>query len=114
MHRTGKRTVRPSLARIVLTERAEPPGAGRGPGDSQESPLALSPKPAPLTHLTWVLAASTPLDETDDEQGQHQEGDGTHEPNEPALGGDVRLVVGVGWRGRARSKHVVNDSHGRR
>lgn len=114
MHRTGKRTVRPSLARTVLPERAEPPGAGRGPGDSQESPLALSPKPTPLTPLTWVLAASTPLDETDDEQGQHQEGDGTHESNEPALGGDVRLVVGVGWRGRARSKHVVNDSRGRR
>lgn len=51
----------------------------------------------PLTRLTWVLAAATPLDEADDEQDQHQEGDGAHEPNEPALGGDVGLVVGVSW-----------------
>lgn len=58
-------------------------------------------------HPTWVLATSTPLDETDDKQDQHQEGDGTHEPNEPALGGDVGLVVGVSWwGGRATSRHV--------
>lgn len=56
------------------------------------------------TQLTWVLAASTPLDETDDEQNQHQEGDGAHEPDEPALGGDVRLVVGVSWRGPEQTR----------
>lgn len=66
------------------------------------------PKPTPLMRPTWVLAASTPLDETDDEQDQYQQGDGAHEPDEPALGSDVCLVVGVSWWGRARSKHM-ND-----
>lgn len=66
---------------------------------------ALSPHPPPLTHPTWVLATTAPLDETDDEQDQHQEGDGAHEPDEPALGDDVGLVVGVSC-GEARSKHV--------
>lgn len=54
--------------------------------------------------LTWVLAASTPLDEADDEQDQHQERNGTHEPDEPALGGDVRVVVGVSWQGGQEAK----------
>lgn len=84
----------------MLAERIVPPI--RGPGDSQESLLALSPEPAPRTHLTGVLAAATPLDETDDEQDQHQQGDGTHEPDEPALGGDICLVVGVGCGGGQR------------
>lgn len=67
------------------------------------------PKPPPLTHPTWVLATTAPLDETDDEQDQHQEGYGAHEPNEPALGGDVGPVVGVSC-GEARSKHVKDFS----
>lgn len=65
-----------------------------GPGDSQEGLL-----PTRLTRLTWVLATTAPLDEADDEQYQHQKGDGAHEPNEPSLGGNVRLVVGVSWWG---------------
>lgn len=65
----------------------------------RKSLVALSPKLAPRTHLTGVLAAATPLDETDDEQDQHQQGDGTHESDEPALGGNVRLIVGVGCGG---------------
>lgn len=91
MHRPGERTVCPSLARVRL--------AGRTwAGESWEC-WPHVPKPIPLVHPTWVLAAPTPLDETDDEQDQHQEGDGTHEPNEPALGGNVCLVVGVSWGG---------------
>lgn len=65
----------------------------------RKSLVALSPKLAPRTHLTGVLAAATPLDETDDEQDQHQQGDGTHESDEPALGGNVCLIVGVGCGG---------------
>lgn len=44
---------------------------------------------------TWVFSSTTPLDETDDEQDENQQSDGTHEPNKPALGSDVfRLLVG--------------------
>lgn len=78
-----------------------------------ESLQAHSPTTTPPIHLTWVFATSTPLDEADDEQDQHQEGDGTHEPNEPALGGDVCLVIGVSWWGRARSKHTSDFPWGR-
>lgn len=55
--------------------------------------------------LTWVLATSTPLDKADNEQDQHQKGDGTHEPDEPALGGDVCLVIGVSWQGGWEANH---------
>lgn len=64
-----------------------------------EGPSHLPP------HLTWVLAATAPLDEADDEQDQHQKGDGTHEPDEPALGGDVCLVIGVSWQGGWEANH---------
>lgn len=57
------------------------------------------------SQLTWVLAAATPLDEADDEQDQHQEGDGTHESDEPALRGDICLVVGVSWQGSRKQRH---------
>lgn len=87
----------------AVREQSPPPQSGRGPGDAR----GRSPEPVPLPRLTWVLAAAASLDETDDEQDEHQEGDGTHEPDEPALGGDVRLVVGVSWgAGRGRSQHV--------
>ena len=89
------------MARVGLAERTEPL-----PRMWQRT----VPKPTPLT-LTWVLATTTPLDEADDEQNQHQEGDGTHEPDEPALGGDVSLVVGVSW-GRGTSKHVKGFTWG--
>lgn len=42
--------------------------------------------------LTWVFAPATPLDEADDEEDQYDEGNGTHQANEPALGGYVHLV----------------------
>lgn len=60
-------------------------------------PLSLGHLPFFPSGLTWVLAPSTPLDEADNEQDQNKECDGTHEPDEPALGGDVGLVVGVSW-----------------
>lgn len=62
------------------------------------------PKPPPWTHPTWVLATAAPLDETDNEQDQYQEGYGAHEPDEPALGGDVGPVVGVSCRRGGQSK----------
>lgn len=52
--------------------------------------------------LTWVLPATAPLDEADDEEDEHQEGDGAHEADEPALRGDVHLVLGVGCRKRGK------------
>lgn len=58
-----------------------------------------------VPHLTWVLATTTPLDEADDEKDQHQKGNGTHEPDEPALGGDVCLVIGVSWQGGWEANH---------
>lgn len=54
--------------------------------------------------LTWVFPTATPLDEADDEQDQNDEGDGTHQADEPALGRNVHLVyVGCRWGG-ARGK----------
>lgn len=50
----------------------------------------------PIPVLTWILPAAAPLDEADDEQDEHEEGDGAHEADEPALRGDVHLVLGVG------------------
>lgn len=50
-----------------------------------------------LMCLTWVFSTSTPLDEADNEEDEDDESDGTHQANEPALGGDVHLVY-VGWR----------------
>lgn len=80
------------------------PGSGGDLG-TQEGPLA-GPRAHSSDPLTWVLAAPTPLDETDDEQDQHQEGDGAHQPDEPALGGEVGLgpVVGVSWGGPERTR----------
>lgn len=42
--------------------------------------------------LTWVFSTATPLDEAHDEQDQDDEGDCTHQADEPALSGDVHLV----------------------
>lgn len=50
----------------------------------------------PIPVLTWVLPTTAPLDEADDEQDEHEEGDGAHEADEPTLSGDVHLVLGVG------------------
>lgn len=65
--------------------------------------------------LTWVFSTATPLDEAHNEQDEDDEGDGTHEADEPALSGDVHLVD-VGWgRGRARGRgdsgNTVSSSH---
>lgn len=97
MHGPGERTLRPSLARVRLTGGTEPLDLDGEPVAPGKACRLRSPKPTHPMHPTWVLATSTPLDETDDKQDQHQEGDGAHEPNEPALGGDVGLAVGVSW-----------------
>lgn len=52
---------------------------------------------AEVSGLTWIFAPTTPLDEADDEEDQYDEGDGTHQANEPALSGYVYLVY-VSWR----------------
>lgn len=63
--------------------------------------------------LTWVFSTTTSLDEAHDEQDQDDEGDGTHQADEPALSGDVHLVdVGCGrrWRrSRGDSGTVVGN-----
>lgn len=51
--------------------------------------------------LTWVFSTTTSLDEAHDEQDEDDEGDCTHQADEPALSGDVHLVdVGCGRRWR--------------
>lgn len=52
---------------------------------------------ATVSVLTWVFAPATPLDEAHDEEDQYDEGNGTHQADEPALSGYVYLVY-VGWR----------------
>lgn len=63
--------------------------------------------------LTWVFSTTTSLDEAHDEQDQDDEGDCTHQADEPALSGDVHLVdVGCGrrWRrSRGDSGTVVGN-----
>lgn len=63
--------------------------------------------------LTWVFAPTTPLDKADNKEDQNNEGNGTHQANEPPLGGDVYLIH-VSWRnihtnthGREESQHSV-------
>lgn len=58
--------------------------------------------------LTWVFAPATPLDEADDEEDQYDEGDGTHQANEPALSGYVYLVY-VGCRHRTHTHRVGQE-----
>lgn len=41
--------------------------------------------------LTRVFPSFVPLDEADNEEDQDEQSDGTHEPNEPSLSGDIHL-----------------------
>lgn len=50
---------------------------------------------------TWIFAAFVPLDEAHNEQDQDEEGNGAHQPNEPALSGDVHLPAGCSWVGHS-------------
>lgn len=52
--------------------------------------------------LTGVFSTAAPLDEADDEQDKDDEGDGTHQTDEPALSGDIDLIY-VGWRHRRQT-----------
>lgn len=52
--------------------------------------------------LTRVFSTTAPLNEADDEQDEDDEGDGTHQTDEPALCGDIDLID-VGWRHRRQS-----------
>lgn len=46
--------------------------------------------------LTCVLPSSTSLNEANNEQDENEQCDGAHESDEPALCGDVGVVVTVG------------------
>lgn len=66
--------------------------------------------------FTFVFSSTTPLDETDNEQDENQQSDGTHEPDKPALSSDVfRLLVGyepankhTEESGRKRKRYKIN------
>lgn len=58
----------------------------------------------PCKALTWVFPTSAPFNEADDEQDKDQESDGTHQPDEPALRGDVHVVLGVSWEENGKGK----------
>lgn len=47
--------------------------------------------------LTWVFPSLVPLDEADNEEDQDEQGDGTHQADEPSLSSDVHLSAGHGW-----------------
>lgn len=47
-----------------------------------------------LKMVTWVLSSSALFYEADDEQDDHQQSNGAHQSNEPALGGNVHLFPG--------------------
>ena len=58
---------------------------------------------------TWVFASLVSLDEADNEEDEDEEGNGTHEADEPALCSNVHLPTGHGYGGEgetvsARSK----------
>lgn len=44
---------------------------------------------------TWVFPPSAPLDKADNEEDEHNESHSTHYSNEPALSGDVHLVLSI-------------------
>lgn len=52
--------------------------------------------------LTGVFPTTAPLDEAHDEQDEDDEGDGTHQTDEPALSGNIDLIY-VGWRHRRQT-----------
>lgn len=52
--------------------------------------------------LTWVFSTTTPLDEAHYEEDQYDEGNGTHQANEPPLSCYVYLVY-VSWRQKTHS-----------
>ena len=54
--------------------------------------------------ITWIFATFVPLDEAHNEEDQDEEGDGTHESDKPALGGDVDLSAGHGCTGTERDR----------
>lgn len=47
--------------------------------------------------VTWIFASFVPLDEADYEKDQDEESYGAHQPDKPALGGDVHLSAGYGY-----------------
>lgn len=54
--------------------------------------------------LTWVFPSLVPLDEADNEEDQDEQGDGTHQADEPSLSSDVHLSAGHGWPKRGERK----------
>lgn len=60
-----------------------------------------------LSQLTRVFSSLIPLNEADDEQDQDEQSDGTHEADEPSLGGDVDLSARHSWpEDRRKTQHV--------
>lgn len=49
--------------------------------------------------LTWVFPSLVPLDEADNEEDQDEQGDGTHQADEPSLSSNVHLSASHGWPG---------------
>lgn len=66
----------------------------------------LQHKGSPRSPLTWVFPSSAPLNEANNQQNEDQEGDGTHQPDEPALGRDVHVVLGVSWEENGERKKL--------
>lgn len=48
--------------------------------------------------FTWIFSTLVSLDEAHYEKHQDEESDGTHQSNKPALGSNVYLPAGYGWR----------------
>lgn len=53
--------------------------------------------------VTWIFSTFVPLDEAHDEEDQDEERDGTHQPDEPSLSGNVHLPVGCSWTHRRQT-----------
>ena len=61
---------------------------------------------------TWVLPSPAPLDEADDEEEEHDDGHCTHDADQPALGGEVHLVSGIGCRPDTRTHKGESECEG--
>lgn len=68
-------------------------------GDASDGAICNSACASP----TGIFPSLVPLDEADDEEDQDEQGDGTHEANEPSLSGDVHLSARHRWQEEEKS-----------